>query len=146
MYVVDTNVLSDLRRPERAEPALVAWSKQTQADSLFVSVVSIWEIEQGILAVQKRDPAAAKILRSWLEDKLIPQYKDRFLSVDMATARACAALHVPKTQSYRDSLIAATALALGYTVVTRNVSDFAPMGVPYINPWVPRGSNIEDRP
>jgi len=85
--------------------------------------------------VERRDPAQGAILRSWLDDHVLPAFADRVLPVDVVVAQRCASLHVPDPRSDRDALIAATAMVHGMTVVTRNVADFEPTGVRILNPW-----------
>lgn len=139
MYLVDTNVVSELRKVQsgRAAPGVVAWSEGTPAGSMFLSAITVLELELGVLAVARRDGASGEVLRTWLEDRVLPAFKGRILPVDTAIARRCAALHVPDPRSERDALIAATALVHKMTVVTRNVRDFEPMGVEVLNPWDP---------
>jgi predicted nucleic acid-binding protein len=93
------------------------------------------ELEQGVLMIERRDPAQGRVLRTWLESQVMPAFDDRVLPIDAAVARRCASLHVPRTRGERDALIAATALVHGMAVVTRNVADFEPTGVAVINPW-----------
>ncbi len=102
--------------------------------STYLSVVSAFELERGILSIGRRDAAKSAVLREWLEDILIG-FAGRILPVDLDIATRCAALHVPVTPPERDAWIAATALVHGMTVVTRNVADFEPMGVAVLNPW-----------
>ncbi|MFL6861533.1 MAG: type II toxin-antitoxin system VapC family toxin, partial [Allosphingosinicella sp.] len=102
----------------------------------FLSVVTIFEVERGILAVERRDPDQARELRHWLETRLLPDFDQRILQIDVAVAQRCAALHVPDPRPERDALIAATALVHGMTVVTRNTRDFAAMDVAMLNPWM----------
>jgi toxin FitB len=137
MYLLDTNVVSELRKGKtgKVNRNVSAWAKGVSPPTLFLSAISILELEIGILLIERRDRAQAAILRSWLEDHVLPAFDGRILAVDTAVARKCAALHVPTPRSDRDSLIAATAIVHGMTVVTRNVSDFEPTGVTVINPW-----------
>ena len=134
MFLLDTNVVSELRRP-RAEPRVVAWAEAQPADTQFLSVVSALELELGVLVMERRDPAQGARLRAWLEGRVLPAFVGRVLAVDLAVARRCAALHVPDPRPERDALIAATALVHGFTVVTRNVADFQPTGAVVLNPW-----------
>jgi toxin FitB len=137
MYLLDTNVVSELRprRRRESDPHVIAWARSIPPSSLYLSVISTLELQIGILKKQRSDQAQASVLRSWLEDYVIPSFSGRILPVDLQVARRCAALHVPNPRSYRDSLIAATALVHGMTVVTRNVADFKPTGVSTLNPW-----------
>ena len=137
MYLLDTNVVSELRKGKtgKVNRNVSAWAKGVSPPTLFLSAISILELEIGILLIERRDRAQAVILRSWMEDHVLPAFDGRILAVDTAVARKCASLHVPTPRSDRDSLIAATAIVHGMTVVTRNVSDFEPTGVTVINPW-----------
>ena len=135
MYLLDTNVISELRRPDRAEENVRRWSRRIAAAELYLSAITVMEIELGILLVERRDPAQAAILRTWLEQGVLVNFSDRILAIDLPVARRCAALHVPDPRSERDAMIAATALVHGMTVVTRNTSDFAATGVSLLDPW-----------
>lgn len=135
--LLDTNVVSELRKP-RPDPNLAAWAETITKRDAFISVVTIREIEAGVLLVERRDADQGRLLRAWLEERVLLECADRLLDVDLAVARRAAALHVPDPRPERDALIAATALTHGLTVVTRNTSDFAPMGVAILNPWTDR--------
>lgn len=136
MYLIDTNVLSELRKAHRAASYVVEWAKNIEPHCMYLSVISILEIRMGILSVQRKDLAQGNILQEWLLKKVIPAFSGRILNVDMDVALRCAELHVPDPRSDRDALIAATALVHKMPVVTRNCKDFEPMGVPIINPWI----------
>lgn len=136
MYLIDTNVLSELRKANRADPQVVEWAKNIEPHCMYLSVISILEIRIGILSVQRKDLAQGNILQEWLVKKVLPAFSGRILNVDMDIALRCAELHVPDPRSDRDALIAATALVHKMPVVTRNCKDFKPMGVPIINPWI----------
>jgi hypothetical protein len=136
-FLLDTNVISELRRPERAAKSVVNWVS-TQAESLlWCSVVTILELEIGALRALRRDKLKGTMLRTWLDEQVLPRFQDRILPIDTAVALKCAALHVPNPRSDRDAYIAATALVRGLTVVTRNTQDFQPTGVTLLNPWTP---------
>lgn len=135
MFLLDTNVVSELRRPERADRGVRRWADGADAGLLYLSVITIWEIEEGVLRVERRDQRAGITLRRWLEEVVLPAYAGRILTVDLPVARNCATLRVPDRRPERDALIAATARVHGLTIVTRNVRDFVPMGVPVFNPW-----------
>ena len=135
MYLLDTNVVSELRRRRQADPRLLAWAAAMPEASAFLSVVTLFEIERGILLLERRDPQQAGHLRRWLEIRLLPDFEGRILPIDAAVARRCAALHVPDPRADRDALIAATALVHNLTVVTRNSRDFKATGVALLNPW-----------
>ena len=137
MFLLDTNVVSELRKVEtRAVDSHVRrWSRKLDAETAYLSVITILELEQGALKLERRDPKQGAMLRAWIERIILPEYSRRILDIDREIARRCAALHVPNPRSYRDSLIAATALVHGMTVVTRNVADFRSTGVSVFNPW-----------
>ena len=107
------------------------------ASSLYLSVITILELEIGFQLLERRDPAQAGVIRSWVRDRILTSFPGRILDVNLAVVQRCAVLHIPDPLEDRDSLIAATALVHGMTVVTRNVSDFDRTGVPVINPWRP---------
>lgn len=137
MYLLDTTAVSELRKlpAGRANAGVAAWSATVRPSDLHVSVITLQELAQGVLTMERRDPAQGAILRRWLDGQVVPGFRDRALPVDAAVAFRCAALHVPDRRPALDALIAATALVHGLTVVTRNLSDFRPMGVPLLDPW-----------
>jgi predicted nucleic acid-binding protein len=135
MYVFDTNVISELRKDNKADKNVTAWASSIQLSSTFLSVITILELELGTLLIERRDKAQGALLRTWLEAQVLPTFTGRILAVDVAVALRCAKLHVPHPRSHRDALIAATALVHGMTVVTRNTADFAQTGVGILNPW-----------
>lgn len=135
MFLLDTNVISELRRPARADANVRSWAKTAPAELYAVSVVTIQELERGTLLLERRDAAQGAVLRRWLEREVLAAMASRILPVDLEVARRCAQLHVPNPRPERDALIAATAMVYGLTVVTRNVADFEPMGVGVLNPW-----------
>ena len=137
MYLLDTNVVSELRkaRSGRANRGVVQWADAVDAAELFVSVISLQELEIGVLLAEGRDAATGALLRSWLNQHVLPAFSGRVLPVDTTVALRSALLHVPDPRPVRDSLIAATALVHEMTVVTRNVADFGPSGVAVVNPW-----------
>ncbi|WP_460116906.1 PIN domain-containing protein [Pseudomonas sp. S2_C03] len=134
MYLLDTNVISELRKPQ-ADANVVAWAKSILAPRLFISAITLKELETGVLRMERRDPAQGSVLRTWLKRHVMPAFDGRILAVDAAVALRCARLHVPDQANESDALIAATALVHGLTVVTRNIDDFKSSGVELINPW-----------
>jgi toxin FitB len=134
MFVLDTNVVSELRKVRlgKADTNVTAWTESVDAADLFVSAITIMELELGVLSIERKDATQGAMLRSWLEQHVLPEFSGRTLPVDTAVAQRCARLHVPDK---RGALIAATALVHGMTVVTRNAADFKPTGVTLINPW-----------
>lgn len=137
MYLLDTNVISELRKKPagRADARVVAWAESVFARDLFLSVITVMEIETGILQIERRDVSQGKMLRVWLEDYVLPAFFDRILPIDLDVARKCASLHVPDPSAERDALIAATAFVHGLTVVTRNVADFQFPNLKILDPW-----------
>ncbi|WP_395828566.1 type II toxin-antitoxin system VapC family toxin [Elstera sp.] len=137
MFILDTNVLSELRKvgDGRADPKVVAWLSGVDAARLYLSAITVLEIELGILRVDRRDPDQGARLRTWMDRHVMPEFADRILPVDASTALRCARLHVPDPRADRDAYIAATALVHGMTVVTRNSADFEPTGCRLLNPW-----------
>jgi predicted nucleic acid-binding protein len=139
MYLLDTNVLSELRkiRLGKADANVTAWAESVDAADLFISAVTIMELELGVLAVERKDAIQGSLLRTWLEQHVLPEFSVRTLPVDASVARCCARLHAPDKRGERDALIAATALVHGMAMVTRNVGDFGSTGVAIVNPWKP---------
>jgi predicted nucleic acid-binding protein len=137
MYLLDTNVVSELRkiRLGKANRHVADWADSMDATDLYLSVISIHELEIGVLLAERRDPSQGAIFRTWLNGHVLPAFIGRILAVDTAVALHSARLHVPDPRPVRDGLIAATALVHGMTVVTRNVADFELTGVQILNPW-----------
>jgi predicted nucleic acid-binding protein len=135
MYLVDTNVLSAMRRQDKADPRFAAWVRATPPEDMYLSVLSLYEIKVGVLGVARRDPMQGRDLHRWLHNFVLAAFVDRILMVSPAVCLRCAALHVPDPRAVIDSLIAATALEHHLIVVTRNVADFQPMGVGILDPW-----------
>ena len=138
MYLLDTNVVSEIRKISRgqADAALEQWTHSVSFDDCHLSVITLLEIEQGILRVQHRgDEAQFLRLENWLNDTVLPTFGTRILPIDAHTARVCARLHVPDQRPYNDALIAACAIRHGLTLVTRNTRDFAALQVPLLNPF-----------
>lgn len=134
-YLVDTNVLSEMRRDRRAAPGVARWASAIDAVDMAISVVTVQEIETGNMLVARRDHVQAAHLQRWLHEKVLPLFAGRVLGIDTRTALRCAALHVPDPRPYADALLAATALVHDLVVVTRNTKHFAGTGVRLLNPW-----------
>lgn len=137
MFILDTNVVSELRKAKagKADKQVTAWAGGVLPSSLFLSAITISELELGVLQSERRDSAQGLILRSWLDGHVLPAFAGRVLAVDTAVAQCCARLHIPDPRSDRDAIIAATAIVHGMTVVTGNVAAFAPIKVQILNPW-----------
>jgi toxin FitB len=135
MFLLDTNVVSELRRARRTDPNVAAWAESVPQEDMFLSSVTILELEMGALRLARRDGDRGRAIQRWIQDRVLRAFADRILAVDTAVARRCAPLHVPHPRPHRDSLIAATALVHGLVVATRNRADFEPMAVPILNPW-----------
>lgn len=136
-YLIDTNVLSELRKPaEKVHAGVKAWADSHAVHDQFLSAVTIFELELGIVLKSRRDGKQAVKLREWLEDQVKPTFEGRILDFDAQVAQAAAQLHATNPRPLGDSFIAATAQVHGLTVVTRNERDFAELNVPYVNPWL----------
>lgn len=136
IVLLDTNVVSELRKSERlADPAVRSWARSQRTSELWLSVITVMEIEIGITRLKGRDSTSGKKLRAWLENDVLEGFSGRILPVDMSVARRAAAMHVPDPRPERDTLIAATALERNFVVATRNVADFSIMGGDIVNPW-----------
>jgi toxin FitB len=132
-YLLDTNVVSDLRRGGPRAAALRRWFESQDADGLFLSVIAISEIRQGIDQIRRREPSRAEALGLWLAD-LTRLYGDRVLAIDSQVADDWGRLRAVRSLPVVDALLAATARVHGLTMVTRNERDFAGLGVPVLNP------------
>lgn len=139
MYLLDTNVVSEFRKAAagRADLNVTAWAKLIPPDQFYISVITILELDIGVLRRQRRDPIQASIYRDWLISGVFPIFRERILMIDLRIVQAAAPLHVPDPRPDRDAFIAATALVHNFTVVTRNLRDFHGTGVRLLNPWEP---------
>ena len=137
IYLLDTSVVSELRKAgdSRADKNVTAWAKNLSTQSLYISTITLMELEIGVRSMERKDKAQGAILRRWLDDHVIPFFSGRIIPVDEAVALQSARLHVPYRKSKRDALIAATALVHGMIVATRNVADFNNTGAKILNPW-----------
>jgi toxin FitB len=135
MFVLDTNVVSEMRRQEKMHPKVYTWATRTPLASMYLSAVTVLELEVGVLRVERKDAKQAVLLRWWLENRVLTEFEGRILPLDTAVARCCARFHVPDPKAERDAMIAATAMVHGMTLATRNMPDFQSMGVTMLNPW-----------
>jgi len=135
MYLLDTNVVSELRRPERAAPAVVAWAASVPQDQTFLSVISVYELEVGVQRKERSDAAQGAVLRAWLSGQVMSEFADRILDLDADTAVMAATLVANHALDAADAYIAASAITRQLTVVTRNVKHFCATQALIINPW-----------
>lgn len=138
MYLIDTNVVSELRQAKagRANRGVIDWAAGVPAALMFLSVISLHELEHGVLLAERNDAAKGEVLRRWIDHSVIPAFSERIVPVDVAVVIRAAALHVPDPPPFRNALIGATALVHGMTVVTRNVHDFSRFAsLVVVNPW-----------
>jgi len=138
MFVLDTNVVSELRkvRSGKANRGLADWASSVPSSWLFLSSIVVHELEHGVLLAERSDPVKGAVLRRWLDTSVAAAFDMRILAVDVAVAKRAASLHVPDPAPFRDALIGATALLHGMAVVTRNSKDFERFnGLDVVNPW-----------
>ena len=138
MFLLATNVVSELRkvRSGKANPGVDACAEKVPSVELFISAITIQELEHGVLLMERSDPTQGAMLREWLDQSVTAAFKNRVIAVDERVARSAAALHVPDPAPFRDALIGATALVHEMTVVTRDLKDFRRFhGVDILNPW-----------
>ena len=135
MFVLDTNVISEMRKLKKAHPKVLAWAAGVPVAQTYLSAITILEIELGALLIERKDKRQGKNLRAWIDRQILPRFQGRILPVDTAVAQCCARLHVPNPKAERDALIAATAIVHAMTVVTRNIRDFSGMNLKLVDPW-----------
>ena len=137
MFVLDTNVVSELRKVRlgKADAKVASWAESVDAADLYLSAITVQELEIGVLLAERCDPAQGAVFRIWLDSHVIPAFAGRILPIDFAVAQRSARLHIPDPRPVRDGLIAATALVHGMAVVTRNLADFESSEVRLLNPW-----------
>mgnify|MGYP001157977535 CR=1 FL=1 len=133
-YLLDTNVVSALRKPDR-NPRVRAWAVSIPPAELFVAANTIAEIERGVVAKERTDPTQGELLRKWFEDRVLPTFAGRVLPFDLPAARILATYRVSEHAPYADAVIAAVAESVDKVVVTRNIRPFQPLGVRCVDPW-----------
>lgn len=136
-YLIDTDVISELRKGKRADPAVISWFADRADEDVYLSVLTLGEIRKGIEGIRRRDPKAAEALESWL-GRVSEAHRDRVLGVDRAIAEEWGRMNVPDPLPVIDGLLAATAKVVGLTLVTRNTADFARTGVSSVDPFADR--------
>lgn len=135
-YLLDTNVVSELRkRGDRVEATVKAWVAAQPPMNLYLSVITVLELELGAARLRRKDELQARRIDGWIRDAVLPAFDKRILPIDVPVARRAAVLHIPDPRPERDALIAATASVNDLTLVTRNVRDFESAGIPVFNPW-----------
>ena len=136
MILLDTNVVSEMRpRKGAGHAAFAGWAKAVATEPLFLSAITIFELERGAMLLERRDPRQGAALRDWLNEGVLPRFAERILPVDQEVSSICAGLNATRTRPDLDAFIAATALAHKLPLATRNVRDFADTGVKLVNPW-----------
>ncbi|MEO5913340.1 MAG: type II toxin-antitoxin system VapC family toxin [Luteolibacter sp.] len=134
-FLLDTNVVSELRRADKCHPNVANWQKRVAPENSFISVITVMEIRAGIISAHRTNPQFGIALERWYSDRVLPSFAGRILAVDLLVAEKCGAILAGRSRPITDTLIAATAAAHDLTLVTRNVSDFTDAGVHLLNPW-----------
>jgi predicted nucleic acid-binding protein len=137
MFVLDTNVVSELLKRKKTAASVAAWAERIPASLLFLSAITMFELEFGVALAEQKSAPDAKDLRRWLNDSVKARFVDRVLPLGAEVAILAARLQAFKAGPERDVFIAATALAHDMTLVTRNTRDVAATGVRLLNPWLP---------
>ncbi|MFC0308251.1 type II toxin-antitoxin system VapC family toxin [Gallibacterium trehalosifermentans] len=137
MYLLDTNVISEIRRLKQGKcnAGVERWVKNTSSELIYTSPVVMMELERGVLAKERKDPVQGAILRRWLTEIVQPAFINRILQIDAKTAEICARLHIPDHTPENDAWIAATAKQHKLILVTRNIIDFQKAEVELFNPF-----------
>ncbi len=134
-FLVDTNVVSELRKQSRCQPSVKAWQDDAQGEEVYISVISMMEIKAGVIAARRKNPEFSTVLNEWYETQVKPAFLNRVVAVDLAVSERCSVLMSQRTRPLADALIAATARVHGLTLVTRNVADFSDTGIEILDPW-----------
>lgn len=133
-YLVDTNVLSESRKGQRADPGVVSWFAEVSDDEIYVSVLTVGELRRGVDSIERRDADTARVLNRWLRG-LVDGFSERLLPVDKAVAEEWGRMNAAQSLPVIDTLLAATAKVHGLTLVTRNTKDVARTGIRCLNPF-----------
>lgn len=135
MYLLDTNVVSELRKIKSKHTSFNDWYTHINPHMCYISVITVFELKKGIQLKRLKDPQQADILQKWLDEQCLPMFDGRILDYTLEMTEITARLHVPNPASYPDSLIASTALYYGLTLITRNIKDFQHTDLCLINPF-----------
>lgn len=137
MYLLDTNVISEIRRLKhgKCDPNVAKWVQNTTEELMYTNAVVMMELERGVLSMERKDPKQGKMLRNWLEERVKPAFLGKVLPIEEQTAQICAKLHIPDHAPENDAWIAASAIQHHLILVTRNTADFARTGVKLFNPF-----------
>jgi hypothetical protein len=136
MYLLDTNVISEIRKHKsKIDTNVSNWASKNNSIEMFTSVICVSELHTGILKLENKEPPQGTAIRTWFDDQFIPDFKDRILDIDLDVAKIAAELQASGPKSFSDCLIASTAIQHNLTLVTRNVKDFRNINVKIFNPW-----------
>lgn len=134
-FLIDTNVISELRKKSRCEPSVAAWQDSIKGENIYISAISMMEIKAGIIQARRKNPEFSKVLNEWYEIQVKPTFHKRVIPVDLAVSECCSILLNQRTRPLADALIAATAHIHGLTLATRSIADFSDTGIDLVNPW-----------
>lgn len=136
MYVLDTNLVSEIRKvPAKKNPAVQRWLEQQYSDQLFITSITVYELEVGVQRLARKDSAQATLIGDWLHGTLLPGFEGRVLDLDLESSLIAATYQVPDPRPSADCFIAAITQRHHMKLVTRNTKDFLAMNIPLINPW-----------
>ena len=133
--LLDTNVVSELRKKSRCHPSVAAWQDAIQGEQVYISAISMMEIKVGVIAARRKNPEFSTVLNEWYEMQVKPAFHKRVIPVDLAVSECCSVFLSQRTRPLADALIAATAHAHGLILATRNMADFSDTGIDLVNPW-----------
>ncbi len=133
--LIDTNVISELRKKSRCDISVAAWQNSIKGENIYISAISMMEIKSGVISARRKNPEFSRLLNEWYETQVKPTFHNRVISVDLAVSEYCSILLNQRTRPLADALIAATAHVNGLTLATRNTADFEDTGINLVNPW-----------